>query len=207
MATKQQSLTPLIDIQSAAFAEQYERGVTWSLYGDEQGQGPVPVSYLVTNLKHYAERDYFGKNDPYHLYHLGFFLGMYHGGVLEPSTGHLRPDVTALACLDHMDAKRGYGAGREFFFVEAEPHERRMTESYLLERLHESVSEMVSWKDADSTWFFSVGCLLGELSGHLFPMNEQERQVYLPQRLRVEEARRRPTTVQGPTRSAILQGA
>ncbi len=31
MATKQQSLIPLIDIQSAAFAEQYERGVSWSI--------------------------------------------------------------------------------------------------------------------------------------------------------------------------------
>jgi hypothetical protein len=34
---------------------------------------------------------------------------------------------------------------------------------------------MAYWKDVDSTWFFSVGCLLGELSGHLFPMNEYER--------------------------------
>ncbi len=150
MATKQQSLTPLIDIQSAAFAEQYERGVSWSMYGDEQGKGPVPAN---------------------------------------------------------RDAKRGYRAGREFFFVEAEPHERRMTEGYLLERLRESVTEMAHWKDVDSTWFFSVGCLLGELSGHLFPMNGQERKVYLPQHQRLEQARKRHTTAQKPLRSAILQEA
>ena len=208
MATKQQSLTPLIDIQSAAFAEQYERGVSWCMYGDEQGKGHVPASYLVTNLKQYAECDYFGKNDPYHLHHLGFFLGMYHGGILSPQTGQLCPDVTTLAHLDHRDAKRGYRAGREFFFVDAEPHERRMTESDLIERLHESVTEMASWKDADATWFFSVGCLLGELSGHLFPMNEQERKVYLPQRQRVEEARMRHNVAQEqPSRRAILQRA
>ena len=59
MATKQQ-LIPLIDIQSAEFAKQYERGVYWSMYGDEQGNGPIAASYLVINLKHYAERDYFG---------------------------------------------------------------------------------------------------------------------------------------------------
>lgn len=41
---------PLIDIQSAEFAEQYELGKWWSMYGDEQGKGPVPASYLVTNL-------------------------------------------------------------------------------------------------------------------------------------------------------------
>jgi hypothetical protein len=115
---------PLIDIQSAEFAKQYEFGRWWSLYGDEQGQGPVPVSYLVTNLKRYAERDYFGTNDPYHLSHLGFFFGMYHGGILSPHTGERRPDVTTLAHLDHRDARRGYRAGRACYFVEDEPHEQ-----------------------------------------------------------------------------------
>ncbi|HYT29058.1 MAG TPA: hypothetical protein VEL72_08565 [Ktedonobacteraceae bacterium] len=151
MATKQQSLTPLIDIQSAAFAAQYERGVWWSMYGDEQGKGPVPASYLVTNLKDYADRDYFGTNDPYHLSHLGFFFGMYHGGILSPQTGQRRPDVTTLAHLDHRDARRGYRAGRAFYFVEAEPHEQRYTEGRLIERLRESVTEMASWRDGEST--------------------------------------------------------
>jgi hypothetical protein len=206
MATKQQSLTPLIDIQSAAFAEQYERGVWWSMYGDEQGQGPVAASYLVTNLKDYAERDYFGTNDPYHLSHLGFFLGMYHGGILSPHLGQRRPDVTSLAHLDHRDAKRGYRAGRAFYFVDAEPHERRMTERSLIERLRESVSEMFSWRNGDGTWFFFVGCLLGELSGQLFPMTPAEQRVYLPQRQRLEQARQRHTAAQKHLlRNAILQ--
>ena len=205
MATKRQSFTPLIDIQSAEFAEQYERGVSWSMYGDEQGNGPVPTSYLVTNLKDYAERDYFGTNDPYHLHHLGFFLGMYHGAILSPHTGQLRPDVTVLAHLDHRDAKRGYRAGRVFYFVDAEPHERRMTESYLIKRLHESVSEMASWRNGDGTWFFFGGCLLGELSGQLFPMTSTEQRVYLPQRQRVEQARQRHAMVQESLRSAMVQ--
>ena len=38
---------PLIDIQSAEFAEQYELGRWWSMYGDEQGKGPVSASYLT----------------------------------------------------------------------------------------------------------------------------------------------------------------
>lgn len=206
MATNQ-LLTHLIDIQSAEYAEHYQRGVNWSMYGDVQGTRLIPASYLVTNLKRYAERGYFERQDQSSLYHIGFLLGMYHGGVLEPSTGKLRPNVTTLAHLDHRDARRGYRAGREFFFVDAEPHERRMTESALLERIHESVTEMAHWKDADGTWFFSVGCLLGELSGLLFPMNEHERKIYIPQRQRLEDARKRHKIAQGhPSQRVVLQG-
>ena len=193
---------PLIDIQSTEFAKQYELGRWWSMYGDEQGQGPVPASYLVTNLKRYAEQDYFGTNDPYHLSHLGFFFGMYHGGILSPQTGKRRPDVTTLAHLDHRDAKRGYRAGRAFYFVDAEPHEQRYTEHSLIERLRESVTEMASWHDGESTWFFAVGCLLGELSGQCFPMTPAEQRVYLLQRQRLEQARKRDKVAQ---RSAMLQ--
>lgn len=144
----------------------YERGVWWSLFGDEQDNGPVPASYLVTNLKQYTERGYFEQHATSSLHHIGFFLGVYHGGVLEPSTSRLRSDVTTLAHLDHRNAKRGYRAGREFFFVDAEPHERTMTESYLIERLRESVTEMAYWKDDNGTWSFLVGRLPGELSGY-----------------------------------------
>ncbi|HEX6551783.1 MAG TPA: hypothetical protein VF026_03410 [Ktedonobacteraceae bacterium] len=204
--TNKLSVTSLIDIQSAEFAKQYKLGKWWSMYGDEQGKGPVPVSYLVTNLKRYTEQDYFCTNDPYHLSHLGFFLGMYHGGILSPQTGQRRPDVTTLAHLDHRDAKRGYRAGREFYFVDAEPHERRYTEYSLIERLRESVSEMASWHDGESTWFFAVGCLLGELSGQLFPITPTEQRVYLPQRQRLEIARQRHTVAQEhPLRNAMLQ--
>lgn len=177
---KKLTVTPLIDIQSEGFAKQYEYGVWWSRYGEEQGKGPIAASYLVTNLKRYTENDYFGKNDSYHLHSLGFFMGVYHGGILSPQAGLLRPDVTTLAYLDHQEAKRGYRAGREFYFVDAEPHEQRPTESSLIERLRESVSEMFSWHDDDGTWFFTVGCLLGELSGQLFPMTLAEQRVYLP---------------------------
>ncbi len=50
MATEVQ-VPPLIDLQSEAFAEEYERGIWWSLHRIEQGKGPAPDSYLVTNLK------------------------------------------------------------------------------------------------------------------------------------------------------------
>src|SRR5712692_10422856 len=180
---------PLIDIQSAEFAEQYELGKWWSKYGEEQGQGPVPASYLVTNIQRYAEQDYFGTNDPYHLSHLGFFFGMYHGGILSPQTGQPRPDATTLAHLDHRDARRGYRAGREFYFVDAEPHEQRYTECRLIDWFRESVTEMASWRDGESTWFFAVGGLLGELSGQCFPMTPAEQRAYVTQRRRLERVR------------------
>lgn len=122
----------------------------------------------------------------------GEFACLYHGGILSPRTGQYRSDVTTLAYLDHRDAKHGYRAGREFYFVDAEPHEQRYTESSPIERLHESVDEMAVYRDSERTWFFYVGCLLGELSGPLFPMTLAEQQVYLPQRQRLEQVRQRP---------------
>lgn len=175
MAAKRQvHITPLLAIQSTEFAKQYEDGVWWSMYGDEQGNGPVPASYLVTNLKRYAKYRYFQRHGLYYYYHIGFLLGMYHGGILSPARGLRRSDVTTLAQLDHQEAERGYYVGREAFFVDAHPHEHIMTESYLIERLQESVNEMDSFNDGDETWFYSIGNLLGELSGHLFPLTEQD---------------------------------
>lgn len=112
---------------------------------------------------------------------VGGYLGTIHAGVLSVLTGQLRPDVTTLVAICNQDAARGYRAGREWLFVDAEPYERRYTESRLMERLRESVLEMVHWQDCDSTWFFSIGCLLGELSGQLLPINDQEQKDYIQQ--------------------------
>lgn len=177
--TKQFHIIPLIDIQSSAFAKQYELGMQWSLYGEGQGQGPVPASYLVANLKACAQRGDFATNDLSSLHHLGFLFGVYHGSVLSPHTGQLRQGVSTLAFLDHPQAKRGYHAGREYVFVDAAPHECRLSEQRIFARLCESVTEMLDWKDVDATWFFSIGCVLGQLSGQLFPMSQEEHAQYL----------------------------
>src|SRR3989440_9480207 len=142
MATKRRSVTPLIELQSEAFARQYERGVWRSMYGDEQGKGPLSVSYLVENLKTCVARGYFDEQDASYQHHIGFYLGAYHGGVLSPQTGQLHPHVTALIAFDQQDAIRGYAVGREWFFCHAEPQERRFTESTVLRRVRESVQEM-----------------------------------------------------------------
>jgi len=114
-------VSPLIDVQTDAFAKQYQHGVVWSLYGDEQGQGPVRDIYLVTNLHSCRARGYFDGQHDHWLPHIGFFLGMYHGGVLSPETGQLRPDVTTLAILTNQHASDGYSTGREDFFTGLDP--------------------------------------------------------------------------------------
>ena len=117
MAIRKQSGPPLLDIQSAAFAEQYELGVWWSMYGEEQGKGLLSIRYLKANLERYCERRYFEQQDPYWRHHIGFYIGMYHGGVLSPQTGQLRPGLTAVILFDHRQAARGYRIGREAFFT------------------------------------------------------------------------------------------
>lgn len=171
MATSTRPFTPLPDIESPEFTKQYELGVWRRMHGEEQGCGLVAVSYLVTNLKRYAQRGYFTSPDPSHLHHIGFFLGMYHGSILSPQTGEPRPEVTMLARLDHEQARRGYTVGREFCFVEATPDERRWSESGLVARLRENVGEMAAHHDADDTWYFSVACVLG---GTEYPMLPHE---------------------------------
>jgi len=71
---------------------------------------------------------------------------------------------------------RGYQAGRHYFFYEADGDECTITDDQLIERFQEWTREASGWHDSEEVWFFTVGCLLGELSGHLFPQTEQERQ-------------------------------
>lgn len=179
MATSKQKVHPLLDIERPAFAEHYERGVWWSMYGDEQGHGPLSISYLTTNLKRYHQQRYFERQDPYWRDHIGFYFGMYHGAVLSPQTGQLRPDVRTLIHFDHPQAIQGYQRGREAYFHEPGPP-CRYHEQSLLELLHEIVREAARWKkaEAESTWNHVLGSLLGELSGALFPETAEEEQAW-----------------------------
>ena len=188
MTSQRQALVPLLDIQTEAFAKHYEQGVWWRMHGEEQGKGPLPVNYLVTNLKNCRERGYFdGQHSHWHS-HLGFYIGMYHGGVLSPETGFLRPNAPTLAVLSPPDAYRGYFIGREYIFTEAAPHERRYTEARLIASLQQSVLEMTEGHDTEKTWVYSIGCLLGELSGQLFPMTEHDQWIWAKIQREHEEA-------------------
>lgn len=79
---------------------------------------------------------------------------------------------------DNNEAAKGYQAGREWYFHEAEPNERRCTDAYILERLWELVQENPSTQDV-SLWYYCLACMIGELSGQLFPKTQQEKQAWI----------------------------
>ncbi len=188
MASRRQALVPLLDIETEAFAKQYEQGVWWRMYGEEQGKDPLAVDYLVTNLKSCRDRGVFDGQHAHWHFHLGFYIGMYHGGVLSPETGLLHPNVTTLAILSTHDAYRGYFVGREYILTGVAPHERRYTESHLIASIQQSVLEMTEGHDTQETWLYSMGCVLGELSGQLFPMTEQDQWIWTEIQREHEEA-------------------
>jgi hypothetical protein len=129
-------------------------------------QEPLSVSLLVNKLQAMVKLDDLnGHDDQRLLKDIGFLLGMYHGSVLSPYTSELRSDLTLLATFEDVDSMRGYNIGREWYLLEAEPHELRRIEANLIEHLRELASESVLFHDDDQTWHHAIGCLLGELSG------------------------------------------
>jgi hypothetical protein len=175
---KKLQVTPLVDIRSAEFAKGYSEGLWNCLFGEREGTGPLEDSYLVENLEADVKHHLFDGRHERTLHHsLGFHLGMIHGGVLTKS-GQLLTNVTTLVMLSDQDITRGYRAGRECYFLDLEPHELYIMDSYLVDRLYEDVQDdPYPWKDR-GTWNYATGCLLGELSGRLFPWTSQEHKAW-----------------------------
>ena len=73
------SIEPLVNITDPDFAKAYELGVWWALYGDEQGKGRYDDRYLIENVALLLKRGF-------DLSHLGFYIGMIHGGTIDPVT-------------------------------------------------------------------------------------------------------------------------
>lgn len=129
MAPAKYDVTPILDIQSAEFAEQYQLGTWWARYGDEQGNGPQPDTYFISNVTTLIENGHCSDLQSPWFPNLGFFLGMVHGGLLDPQTGELWPNLTTLVRLSDHHATRGYRAGRVWFFYESNPDSRRLTDT------------------------------------------------------------------------------
>lgn len=174
MATTRHEVTPIVDIQSAAFGHQYQLGAYWARYGDEQSNGPQSDRYLIENMTKLLQSGQMTALQNDRFPHLGFYLGMAHGGVLNPQTGELQLHLTNLVTLSDPNFARGYRAGRVWFFYEADPDERRLTDASLVQRIHELATERHEYRDEESTVNFALGCLLGELSGQLFPLTHDE---------------------------------
>ncbi len=69
------SVCPLLDIHDPDFEHQYKLGVWWAIYGDEQGNGKYDDKYLMENIDTLLRRCF-------DVSHVGFYLGMIHGGYL-----------------------------------------------------------------------------------------------------------------------------
>ncbi len=187
--TKKLRVTPLYDIRHQEVASAYVEGLSESLSNRCEH---VSVSYLVSCLQrtiplftfdgqhHDASRDF-----------VGYHLGAMHGTILTEA-GSIRQGVATLTALDTKDARRGYRAGRNYFFYEAAPQERRLSDDYLIERFSEIAAECTAWHDADSTWQYAIACVLGELSGHVFPLTQEEQASWEAQERAVREELARP---------------
>ena len=175
--TNKLSVTPLLDICNDDFAVRYSNGLWWSLYGDYKGNKPIPDSYLVDNLKRDVAHGYFdGQHDDW-LPYIGFYFGAVHGCVLSPDIGQLCSDVTTLVTFQSKDGARGYNVGRRDRIYNTPPDIHICTDAELIEELRQTALDLLQFPDEQGEcWFYTVGCILGNLSVQLFPATSQERQ-------------------------------
>ena len=135
--TRELSVCPLVDITDPEFEHQYELGVWWAMYGDEQGKGPYDDEYLIGNVSRYIKRGW--HNDM----SIGFYLGMIHGGWL------VKPSDT-IAILTDPDFTRGYKDGFGTF--------ERLTDTSLTETINACASA------CSQVLAYELGKLTGTLS-------------------------------------------
>ena len=172
--TSHLQITPLLTIQHPPFEKLYRDGVYWSLFNDRCTR-PLSDRYLIENIRATLNAIDVDGQQAYWLPAIGFHFGRLHGAVLSAQTGQLRQDVTALACFVNKEAAHGYAIGRRWYFVDAFPDEERTySDAQLIERLQELEREAVEFSDSEGTYSYTLGCILGELSGQLFPMTAQD---------------------------------
>jgi len=104
-------VTALLDIRNAAFAHQCGLGIWWAMYGDEQGKGPYPDSYLIENIERNIRCGRFDSPSSEWFSSLGFYLGMIHGGMLDPRSCQLR-QLESLVILTDLDFTNDYHYGQ-----------------------------------------------------------------------------------------------
>jgi hypothetical protein len=157
--SKKLHVTPLCDIRHKEVANAYIEGLYDYLYNRRE---LVIVSHFVECLQRSIILSIFdGQHQTAARDFIGYHIGAMHGTILT-DTGSVRHDVTTVPALDTKDARRGYRAGLHYVFYEATPQERRLTDDYLIERLHEIAAECTAWHDADSVWRYAIATILGE---------------------------------------------
>ena len=168
----------LLEIENAEFAHWYELGTWWALYGEEQGRGPYHDEYLIGNIECGISHGWYEDLLSGWFPMVGFFIGMVHGGMLDPATHAVRSSAS-LVVLRDPDFAKGYHAGRRYHFFEG-GNEERLSDARLVEYINAWALEYHEWRDPEPVLRFAIGCRIGELSGELILMGE-------PERARIEE--------------------
>lgn len=105
--------------------------------------------------------------------HVGFMLGTIHGGVISPETNTVLPEVTTLVTLHNTDFQ-GYDAGREYYFLDADPDEWRRTDRSVIHYFQDTLRDLSKNHKPEKVWDYCTGCLIGELSGQVFRCTQEE---------------------------------
>ncbi len=154
--TRSFSVQPLVDINDPDFAHWYELGVFWAMYGDEQGRGPYEDRYLIENGSRNPRAGRYDSISSAWFSSMGFYLGMLHGGMLEPRTNQLRSSET-LVVLTDPDFTEGYHQGRR--------DTQHITASTLMRTIHQWALSRI----AGQALAYELGSLTGALSRALVP--------------------------------------
>lgn len=164
---------PLFDMQHKETLRSYRKSVHRQI---QSKRGLYPIGEVVFFLQWATLTNFFDRGSVADICRfVGYEFGLTHGGILTVE-GTLRADVPTLVALeDNQDAISGYKAGRQWFFEEATSDERIMSDDQLIERLRDLTKDAPNWHNPEGVWFFTVGCLFGELSGNPFPLTDQER--------------------------------
>lgn len=167
------SVQSLLDIEDPEFAHWYGLGVFWAMYGDQQGNGLYCDAYIIDTIQHGVSSGWYGDRMSSWFAHVGFYLGMLHGGMLDPVTGLLRPSET-LVVLTDPDFTKGYHVGRDYCFTEALLEGRHLSDQLFNEAVHTWALDYATWHESDKTLRYCLGCRIGELSGALLPLSVDE---------------------------------
>ena len=169
-------INPLVDIENSTFAKHYHDGLCWSLSGHYKGSKPFSDAHLVANLKRDAAQGYFDGQHGDRALYVGFYLGTLHGCLLSPRTGQLRPDATTLVAFSHPDTARGYRVGRRDCYMDPTPEIRVYTDVKLIGELCQIALDLAGYPHEEDSWYYSIGCVLGNLSVQVFPAVPEEHQ-------------------------------
>jgi hypothetical protein len=161
---KKLTVLALLDIEDAEFAHKYGLGVWWAMYGDEQGNGPYEDIYLTDNISLGLQAGRYNSLSSPWFSHIGFYLGMLHGGYL------VHPSDT-LVVLTDPDFTKGYYVGRDYYFTEAPLEGRHLTDRLFIEAINSLALDYHAYHDSEGVIRYSLGCRIGELSGTLVPLS------------------------------------